>query len=187
MNFEVNNIIFLDIDGVLNWDGSKSYVQISERITYIGIDNIRVKRLAKIVNETNAKIVLTSTWAEHFEVGAYKQQDRMCKYLSNKLRKQGLKVYDIIDQNIPWLDRGGAIYTWLKKHPHKNWVVLDDQIFFRGYDDPVVQDHLIRTVDNWDDDTSGLTDYLSQKAIEILNGEASGTFLDEKILQQCRK
>lgn len=187
MSIEANNIIFLDVDGVLNWDGSKSYVSISEHITYLGIDNIRVKRLAKIVDATNAKIVLTSTWAEHFEVGAYKQQDRICKYLSNKLRKQSLKIYDIIDQNIPWLDRGIAIDTWLKNHPHKNWVVLDDQNFFRGYDEPVIKDHFINTVDNVDDDeSSGLTDYLTQKAIDILNGKISGTFFDDKYLREYR-
>lgn len=180
------NIVFLDIDGVLNWDGSKSFVMARDGFKYLGIDNIRVKRLAQIVNATDAKIVLTSTWKKDFVVGAYKQENPIGKYLSNKLRAQGLKIYDTIDEGFRWEERGYAITYWLKHHEHKNWVVLDDQTFFFGYDKPDIKNHLIKTVDNWDDESSGLTDYLTQKAIDILNGDAEGTFLDEKFLREWK-
>lgn len=181
-----HNIVFLDIDGVLNWERSKSYVIADNGYTYLGIDNIRVKRLAQIVNATDAKIVLISTWKENFVVGAYKQESRACKYLSNKLRAQGLKVYDVINKDFKWEERGYAITYWLKHHEHKNWVVLDDQCYFFGYDRPEIKEHLIKTVDNWSEEASGLTDYLTQKAIDILNGEAAGTFLDEKFLREWK-
>ena len=172
------NIVFLDIDGVLNWEHSKSYVVAGNGMTYLGIDNIRVKRLAQIVNATDAKIVLTSTWKKDFVVGAYKQE--------NRLRAQGLKIYDTIDKDFRWEERGYAITYWLKHHEYKNWVILDDQCFFFGYDRPEIKEHLIKTVDNWDDESSGLTDYLTQKAIDILNGEAKGPFLDEKFLRELK-
>jgi hypothetical protein len=102
------------------------------------------------------------------------------------LRKQGLKVYDKIDDDFKWQARGYAIIYWLRHHNHKNWVVLDDQCFFFGYDKPDIKNHLIKTVDNWDEESSGLTDYLAQKAIDILNGDAEGTFLDEKFLREWK-
>lgn len=180
------NIVFLDIDGVLNWEYSKSYVVADNSVTYLGIDNIRVKRLAQIVNATDAKIVLTSTWKKDFVVGAYKQENHVGKYLSNKLRAQGLKIYDTIDKDFRWEERGYAITHWLKHHEHKNWVILDDQSLFFGYDRPEIKEHLIKTIDNWDDESSGLTDYLTQKAIDILNGDAVGPFLDEKFLREWK-
>lgn len=180
------NIVFLDIDGVLNWEHSKSYVVADNGMTYLGIDNIRVKRLARIVNATDAKIVLTSTWKKDFVVGAYKQKNHVGKYLNNKLRAQGLKIYDTIDKDFEWGERGYAITYWLKHHEYKNWVVLDDQCFFFGYDKPEIKEHLIKTVDDWDDESSGLTDYLAQKAIDILNGDAKGPLLDEKYLREYK-
>ena len=51
-------IIFLDIDGVLNYRGCKSK---SPSGCY-GIEQDKVKLLKNIVEQTNAKLVLTSTW-----------------------------------------------------------------------------------------------------------------------------
>lgn len=51
-------LIFLDIDGVLNYEGY-------ERLTRSGtrfVDPILIKRLKKIIDCTGAKVVLSSTW-----------------------------------------------------------------------------------------------------------------------------
>ena len=63
------NVIFLDIDGVLNYSESES-----RNGLYLGIDSKRIKNLAKIVAATDAKIVLTSTWKDSYVIGGYKDQ-----------------------------------------------------------------------------------------------------------------
>ena len=50
-------VIFLDIDGVLNYSGCK------EKIGGIFfVNDERIKILKEIIDKTNAKIVLSSTW-----------------------------------------------------------------------------------------------------------------------------
>lgn len=176
------NIVFLDIDGVLNWNGSKSFVTAKDGYTYLGIDNIRVKRLAQIVNATDAKIVLTSDWGQNYIINTYKQEDKCCKYLNNKLRKQGLKVYDKIDwTRFRRCERGAAILDWLQKHPEvTNYVIIDDETFY-GYEKPEIKEHLIYCYDDVDghDELSGLTDNLVVHAINILEGREKGYCVDE--------
>lgn len=178
--------LFLDIDGCLNWDRSKSYC-VSNNIYYLGIDNIRVKRLAQIVNATDAKIVLTSDWGIRFEIGAYKQTDKHAKYLSNKLRKQGLKVYDKIDwYDFRRPDRGFAILDWLDKHPEIiEYVVIDDEYFW-GYNEIPLKDHMIHCFSDNGEEYSGLTDNLVTHAIDILNNGARGFFVDEDGLAKIK-
>ena len=56
------NIIFLDVDGVLN------FVTCKDRSPggYTGIADSRVKILAEIVKENDADIILTSTWKRNW-------------------------------------------------------------------------------------------------------------------------
>ena len=54
----VNKIIALDIDGVLNCDTTKA----RSPSGYIGVSDKLIKRLKKIVDDTGAKIVLSSDW-----------------------------------------------------------------------------------------------------------------------------
>ena len=171
-------IIFLDVDGVLNWDHTKARCG-----GFLGIDKIRVKRLARIVEATGAVIVLTSTWGAWFEVDAYKQKDSMAKYLSNKLRAQGLKVYDTIDyMNFKHRGRANAIKNYLGQQEHhiEGYVILDDEMFY-DYDVPPISNHLVHCLSDvfHYDELSGLTDNLVQHAINILNGEEEGICIDE--------
>lgn len=171
-------IIFLDVDGCLNWDHTKARCN-----GFLGIDKIRVKRLARIVEATGAVIVLTSTWGTWFEVGAYKQTDKSAKYLSNKLRAQSLKVYDTIDyRNFRHNGRASAIQNYLAQQEHfvENYVILDDEMFW-GYEVPPLKNHLVYCISDVfrHDELSGLTDNLVQHAINILNGEEEGICVDE--------
>ena len=75
-------VIFLDVDGVLNCNKSKSRCNLC-----VGIDADKIKRLKEIIDETGAYIVLTSTWKDYYVVGAYKQTEKFAKYLNNKFRK----------------------------------------------------------------------------------------------------
>ncbi len=174
-------VIFLDIDGVLNWDHSKSRCS-----GYIGIDTVRVRRLARIVEAVDAKIVLISTWGAWFEVGAYKQKDKPSRYLSNKLRKQGLKVYDKINYDIAWKYRGRAILEYLNEHPQiDGWVVLDDELF-TDYGEKI-QQHLVHTVFyTWKDQQGGLTESLIPLAIDILNNKIEGPVVDPDFKEEWK-
>lgn len=143
-----------------------------------------MKRLAQIINAMDAKIVLTSDWGQNYIVNAYKQEDKCCKYLSNKLRKQGLKVFDKINwTRFKRFDRAAAILDWLQKHPEvTNYVIIDDEIFY-GYAKPEIEEHLIYCYNNVDghDELSGLTDNLVVHAINILEEKEKGYCIDEDI------
>lgn len=176
----MSKIIFLDIDGVLNWEESKSRCGL-----YLGIDTVRVKRLARIIEATGAKIVLTSTWKENFEIGAYRQSNPVGKYLNNKLRKQGLTIYDKIP-DMPWSNRADGIMQWLNQHKEvTGYAILDDQ-WFNKYGNVIILNHLVKTVDNFDEKSSGLTDDLVEKTIKILNNEITGPVLDEDLRNFCK-
>lgn len=178
--------VFLDVDGVLNWIGSKSMC-VADGIPYLGIDSNKVKRLSKIIKTTDAKIVLTSDWGRQFNIGAYKQETKHSQYLSNKLRKEGLRVYDKIDwNNFQRRQRGAAIMDWVERHPNlESWVVLDDEWFW-VYDKEPIRERFIHCFNQCGSPTKdhekycGLTESLADHAINILLGQESGTFQDEE-------
>lgn len=163
-----NKVIFLDVDGVINHYGSKSFCLVDD-IKYRGIDTSLVKILKHIVDKTDASIVLTSTWKDFFTIGTYKQQHKHGQYLSNKLRKQGLYIADKTEDR-KWAERGLGIQHWLDEHPNvTNWVILDDETFdYRDLKETCF-DHFILT-----DEMVGLNDWQAGMAIKILNGEAQG-------------
>ena len=168
-------IIFLDIDGVLNTSQSKSRCGM-----WLGIDNFRVRYLKNIIEASGALIVLTSTWGMKYKVGAYIQDNQVGKYLNNKLRRHGLKIYDKIDDFIPWNHRGLAIQKWLNAHPDvTDYVILDDEIF-KDYFEYNLMPHLIKTCADCGK-YSGLTEDLVMAATAILNNGATGPFIDYHI------
>ena len=156
-------IIFLDIDGVLNCNTSKSRCG-----DFIGIDKDKVKRLASIVEQTNAKLVLISDWKIGWE--PFKRYDKVenphAKYLDDHLERKG-KLYLIDKTRESNLNlRGSGIRDWLTKHPDVTaWVILDDYAF-SDYSDIDIVSHIIYT-----DPATGLTDNDVAEAINILNKE----------------
>ena len=72
-------IVFLDIDGVLNCEGSRSRC-----VGYRGIDDKKVENLAQIVKATGAKIVLISTWKDDWRKTDKAHQGMMANYLDKK-------------------------------------------------------------------------------------------------------
>ena len=82
-------VIFLDIDGVLNEEKSRSRC-----CGYKGIDDNKAKNLASIVKATGAEIVLISTWKDDWRKTDKARQGMMANYLDKKLKKQGLYVLD---------------------------------------------------------------------------------------------
>lgn len=157
------NIVFLDVDGVLNCDFTKETVTDYSGTQYTGVDDCLVENLAKIIKATNAEIVLTSSWKTCWDVTMpNNEMEPMAKYLVLKLKKQGLHISGrTIDRENG--DRGYGIRRWLKRFPEvERWIVLDDQIFF-DYEEQGIIPHLIKT-----DFSCGLTEENVQKAIDFL-------------------
>lgn len=100
------NIIFLDIDGVLNsfpYDQSTSGSEEFQEIR-----DFHTKKLAKIYHECNAKIVLSSTWRTLREDIATRP---MYDYLVKELSKYGMTIYD--KTPIRSMNRPKEISEWL--------------------------------------------------------------------------
>ena len=157
------NIVFLDVDGVLNCDTTKEKVTDYTGTQYIGVDDVLVEKLAKIINATDSEIVLTSSWKTCWDVTMPNDEmEPMAKYLVLKLKKQGLHIIDrTIDRGKG--DRGYGIKRWLKRFPEvERWIVLDDQEFL-DYEEQGILPHLIKT-----SFSCGLTDENVSDAIKFL-------------------
>ncbi len=118
-------VIFLDIDGVLN-----SVMYDAERTVesaYNRIDMSRVALLAKIVKNTDAKLVFSSTWRDEWEINPADCGDDGL-YVNSCLREYGLSLID----KTPTLDysddRKDEILAWLRDKGQSvtSFVIIDD-------------------------------------------------------------
>ena len=158
-----HKIIFLDIDGVLNSHTTKDTCGF-----YIGIEDRKVKLLRDIVDATDAKIVLSSTWRIGLNNQGHRLENNM-PYLKNKLAKFGLDIYGYTPEVGIHRDcRGQEINLWLKAHEQEvdQWVVLDDE-WFPDFSTYGIYPHWVRTAFYGD----GLTIDDVEDAIRVLNGE----------------
>lgn len=144
--------IFLDIDGVVT--SGKSHYR---------FDPDCFERLGKIIDATDARIVITSSWK-----GQTVKQT--CRYLTD-----GLDPY-VGDHPFPFCDRivgitrdwpvvddeftrGKEVDAYLKRHSCRSYVILDDILDFM----PEQHDHLVSV-----HDSTGISDDDVRKAIDIL-------------------
>jgi hypothetical protein len=150
-------IIFLDFDGVIS-----TY---EKRWRF---DMKKLELLKEIVDKTDAKIVVTSSWKR-----GYTEVDNFIKSFYNKPRNKDLKnvtifdwfansIYDITDNNGSW--RGDEIQRWIDKHNEEieSYVILDDDSDFRD-------NQLFNFVQT--DTYEGITSREVKLCIKILNGE----------------
>lgn len=111
-------VIFLDIDGVLNSDEyldkvKNSDIQGIER----DIDVEKVKLLKRAIDETGARVVLSSSW----------RYTRNARYLKELLANYGIRV-----DSTPYIQdiRGLEIKKWLSENQGvEDFIILDDEIF----------------------------------------------------------
>lgn len=159
-------VIFLDIDGVLNADddfGGRSKPNPTAGGAFCGISKAKARRLARIVAETGAIVVLTSSWKRYYERYLLDRKDDVGKYLREKLRKVGVSIFATTMRYYEGCCvRAGEVRNWLKDNSDdvESWVILDDECF--DYDD-VELGHLVKT-----DVRTGLTDALADAAIAEL-------------------
>lgn len=144
------NVVFLDIDGVLN--SSAYFEKLRKEQKEKGIlqkkheelSDYHLKNLAELVRETNAKIVLSSTWRQLKDDNT-KEIKEMWDYLVSSLAKYNLEIYDITP--IVQMNRPLEIKTWLDNQEEKNisFVSLDDDFTEEAYRAMGIGGHLVRT------------------------------------------
>jgi len=140
-------IIFLDIDGVLNYINSEI------------LDENCLYNLEEIVRQTNAKIVITSTWKQFWEHPKLEFHKYKISLVS-KLKQHNMEIYDFA----PNLKRHRTkeVQQWLKEHVDiESFVVIDDWAFDFKLE---MKDNFVQTC--WYD--KGLEENHRNKAIEIL-------------------
>jgi len=160
------NILFFDIDGILN---SSNYFKSLGKGKVNGfnmIDESKIPYLKQIIDKTNAKIVLSSTWRILED-----SNDPLCKamykYLIDTLAKYGLTIMDktpIIEMNRPL-----EIKTWLDNQKDKsqiNYVSLDDDFDYEDYNKYGISHCLVKT--SFYGENGGLQQEHVDKAINIL-------------------
>ena len=152
-------VIFLDIDGVLNY--TQWYVDDRNPGNLDGeegdLDPLCVNRIINICNNTGAKVVISSDW----RISWYGTQLR--------LGRMGLDENYILDKtperiwiNIPGFDhsRGAEINDWLEMHPEcEKYVIIDDRTDFKDNQQPFFI-HVNPFI--------GFTDENMNKAIDLL-------------------
>lgn len=128
-------VIFLDFDGVLN---SNMY-NASHWSPGVLIDPYRMKLLKMLVDATDAEIVLSTSWKEHWS-----RDENCCDEtgitINQIFKEHGLKILD----KIPDTETGRAtgIVKWLTDHPDvERFVVIDDMPLGSGR----LKDHCVLT------------------------------------------
>ena len=184
-------VIFLDIDGVLNADddfGGKSkpnpYVSSDDGNRYCGISKAKIRNLKYIIDKTGAKIVLVSSWKYDYVEYLRRHYNRVGKYLREKLRKQGIEIYDTtINYDFSHGEnRGYEIRSWLENHSEvDNWVVLDD-VKFKDYDFLRITQNLVQT-----DPALGLWSLPTHEAVYKLTGIKDNYLLTHERFISCVK
>lgn len=144
-------IIFLDIDGVLNTP------KLTKKFGFDFIDSILVAIIARIVRETNAKIVLSSTW---------RIQEKDKNIVVQSLAQHNLTLHD----STPVISRSGwdsvgsvsrreEIQAWLNQNPHvQKFAIIDDFV------DANIEGSFFQTNEN-----IGITVHMAEKIIQHLS------------------
>lgn len=168
-------ILFLDIDGVLNSirsviafanpeRGSLSFsldprfdVQFTQE--YFKLDPIAVLLTKRVIEETGAKIVISSTW----RIGS------CVEHFHKMFACYGWDTTDIIIDMTPRCGkiRGHEIAAWLENNNHldiTNYVIVDDNSDFL----PEQKPHLVQTNMN-----IGFSHITYEQCIKILNDKNS--------------
>lgn len=166
----MKKIIFLDIDGVLNtkdWHCRMTKDTPKDEYGY-AFDPVVVANLARIIDETDADIVISSSW-KFYGVAKLRQMWKIRNLPGTILDITPNTVSDemLLNANLDEMElgvcRGKEIKEWLSRHKGEvsNYVIIDD------FDDllPEQEDHAVLT-----DSLIGITEFDAMKAIMILNG-----------------
>ncbi|MDD4000054.1 MAG: HAD domain-containing protein [Bacilli bacterium] len=144
-------VIFLDIDGVicLQNDENKQIENI------LNLNSDCCIRLKEILANTNARIVLTSSWRLADKYSLNKLYSKFTLYRISPFHFIGKTP------NYPMESRGFEIRKWLESRSDiKDYIVLDDSYISEEY---IPSSHFIQTASN-----QGITEKVKQLCIERL-------------------
>lgn len=147
-------VLFLDVDGVLNND-DWAWEMFNKYKIEVYRNNIlyqpHLVQLRRIINETGAKIVVSSSWRKIHS--AYED-------LKHWLQMYGMEVYG----ETPYVGgiRGDDIEAWLKEHNDvEEYAILDDDTDMGEH-----YGHLVNTFY-----MEGLTPEMADECIKMLGGK----------------
>ncbi|MEI3507482.1 MAG: HAD domain-containing protein [Anaerotignum faecicola] len=130
-----------------------------------GAVDAKLKLLREIVRQTDARLVLISSWKKYWKREETTDPDML--YLMRKLKRFGLSIYDKTEESF-WANRGEGIHVWLSANEDVTaWVVLDDETF-PDYEKYGIDKHLVKTKFFYEKD-AGLQEEHAEQAIAILN------------------
>ena len=158
-------VIFLDIDGVLNHKGCKEKID-----DCYFVEEPLIMNLVNLIEETGAKVVLSSTWRLgwlEMDSGLDTKEVKHFKALRDKLANYGIEFLSrtpIMTPNNDMRERGKEIKSWLEHwggETIESFVILDD------LDYPYLQPYIHNVVHT--EFSNGLTAQNVREAIIILN------------------
>jgi hypothetical protein len=157
----MNKVIFLDIDGVLNCNSFLYSNNRCDREDVEMIDPSLILKLNRIIKETGANVVISSSWRIQYN---HKQLQEMFDKIGFIGNVVGQTIYSIFD-------RGYEIIDYLRNNDVDKFVILDDNDIFdknvNGEDEDIIENiinHFVKT-----DCEIGISDSDVNLAINILN------------------
>lgn len=170
-------VIFLDIDGPLTMGCyGAPVVKIGDFDIPYAWDKEQCEALTEIIKATDAKIVISSDWKNHF---TGEQFERIFEFyeipmsIIDKTHNNKVKM----SSDSTW-DRASQIADWLRDHKHdvETWVSIDDMPLHKHYRDlqfhvpvPMGTHHHFWVEGDYSIVSTKLSDY-KEKIIELLNG-----------------
>ena len=165
----MRKVMFLDIDGVLNtgrWYSKMDRNTPKDKYGY-AFDPNAVANLKKIVDETGAEIVISSSWKSFgFSELEEMWQDRALPGKLIDITPNSVSDEMLLNADLDHMElfsiRGMEIKEWLSKHGKKvsHYVIIDDM-------DNMLQEQQPHFV--WIDPEVGITEGNAAQAIMILN------------------
>lgn len=115
------NLLFLDIDGVLNSRRSALAFDGYPLVFKRGLpqfDQVAIRMVRRLVRATKSKVVLSSSW---------RMDEQQWSLAAKSLR---LPIIDRTPHDLGSVPRGQEIQHWLDTHPHpdRQYVILDDDL-----------------------------------------------------------
>ena len=154
------NVIFLDIDGVLNhhlwYEGADRDKEETSNERHL--DPSKIELINQLCKDANCKVVISSTW----------RGGKSIKWLQDTLNSRGA-TFEVIDKTGRCCSdvRGVEVYNWWSKNEddYNNYVIFDDD-----------NDFLIEQINNFFqiDGYCGITPTIIYKAERFLNGNKGG-------------
>ena len=148
-------IVFLDFDGVLNTEQYQARLAVEGKPNKDAwgplFDPRSVENLRRILDATDAGIVISSSWRYLHRLGSLR--------MMWEVRGLPGEIRDTLACGATYISRGEEIECWLERNERPDYVIIDDLDDFS----PAQRNHYVET-----NPIVGITEADAQKAIEIL-------------------